>query len=108
MRAYYIGDIATRDSKLPMHHLEQSSDTRFCTFLTMILLLLLTLLSLFLRRSLNESYHAQLYVEDQFYTYFNPKLNMKYSPADGVTLNPQEYQIFDYINNMTEFTAFLN
>jgi hypothetical protein len=49
----------------------------------MLMLLMLTSLSVYLRRDLNEAFYTQLFVEDQFYTYFNPRLNQQFSGGGG-------------------------
>jgi hypothetical protein len=56
----------------------------------MLMLLLLTSLSVYLRRDLNEAFYAQLFVEDQFYTFFNPKLNQQHSGGGGNITNQDE------------------
>ena len=56
----------------------------------MLILLLLTSLSVYLKRDLNEAFYAQLFVEDQFYTFFNPKLNQQHSGGGGNITNQDE------------------
>lgn len=85
MTHYYIGDPQRRK---PIRVLG-TPDTKFCTLVVMLMLLMLTSLSVNLRRDLNEAFYAQLFVEDQFYTFFNPKLNQQYS-GGGVNITDQD------------------
>ena len=79
MTPYYIGDPQRRK---PIR-VQGTPDTKFCTLVVMLMLLMFTSLSVYLRRDLNEAFYTQLFVEDQFYTYFNPRLNQQFSGGGG-------------------------